>query len=189
MTLAQSEAATRRRRKPRNPKVAVRDLSYYADVQRKSDHTSLRMDDQTRAKLRELSARTYGGTSQSTVIRLLIQAAWAELKRKEVDLDPRTRSQVSKPADEPAYSDPTPESLAQDSGMTPEQIRGLLRLGAKMADDGSELPAAMVAAWEPFDHRPWIPGLRRIWAWVQGRETRLRRLLTGTRRQIADEEI
>lgn len=173
-----------RRRKPRNPKVVARDLSYYADgATRISDHTSFRMPADTRAKLRELAARVYGGTSQSTVIRLLIETAWAKLKAGDAELDPRNRMPKPKPAPETVYRDPTPESLAQESGMSVDQLRGLLRLKAEL-DPESGIPVAMVQAWDPFDHRPWVPGLRRIWAWVQSREVRLRRLLSRPGREV-----
>lgn len=171
----------RRLRHPRNPPLRRRaksKLKVRTDAEvlglagpiRKCDHTTVRFDHTIRAKLLYLASRVYGGTSNSTVLRLLIEAAYQKAVGRN-DPGGKVASKAQRyPAPEPGELD---LELNGTAAISPKDLKRLLTL--KTAIDAETLvPMAMIVAWEPFDHRPWTPGLLRIWAWVQAREERLK---------------
>lgn len=73
--------AARAALRPRKSKVTTRglDASGIPASHRRNNlnHTSFRLDERSRTKLRQLAKRTFGGTTMSAVLRLLIDEAWA----------------------------------------------------------------------------------------------------------------
>lgn len=165
----------------------------------KFGHTSFRLEPADREMLKELASKVYGGTTNAVVMRLLIRAAYAKFKNAEfasvtgaAEVRPETASIVAeREAANRFYGPPLPSTSTQDDLREP--IHGLSQhdaLQSAQLDDGpmvDGIPRAMIDAWGTLlDHRPFIPGLRRIWAWVQSRERELRKMLV-TMRNLRDE--
>jgi len=192
----------RRPKHPKNPLLRRRaksKLTVRADSEilglagpiRKCSHTTVRFDSVVRAKLLYLASRVYGGTTNSLVIRLLIEAAYAKavgpndpsgkVARKAQKVQAQAQAQTPDPPDpKPEASDEAVERFVTGSGISPAALAHLLTFKADL-DPETQIPVAMVKAWEPFDHRPWVPGLARIWAWVQAREEKLKGIFASSR--------
>lgn len=164
----------------------------------KFGHTSFRLEPADRMMLKELAAKVYGGTTNAVVMRLLIRAAYAKFKNAEfasvtgaAEVKPETASIVAEREAAKRFHGP-PLPLAPVELESDEPIHGLSQhdaLQSAQIDDGpmvDGIPCAMIDAWGTLlDHRPFIPGLQRIWSWVQSREGKLRKMI-NTRRSRRD---